>query len=47
MTDTTYIPDHDEPIFTTPHRELIRRAGELARVEQAALERQLRRQDPD
>jgi hypothetical protein len=42
MTDTTHIPDHDEPIFTTPHRELIRRAGASARLEQERLERQLR-----
>jgi hypothetical protein len=50
MTDTTHIPDpDDEPIFTTPHRELIRQFGRLAAAEQERLEREsrlLRRQIP-
>ena len=44
MTDPT--PDHDdEPIFTTPHRELIRQVGRLAAAEQAKLEQLLRLRD--
>jgi hypothetical protein len=45
MTDTTHIPDHDdEPIvYASHHRELIRRAGKLARAEQERLERELLR----
>ena len=46
MTDTTHIPDpDDEPIFTTPNLQRIRRAGELARCEQAKLEQLLRLRD--
>jgi hypothetical protein len=33
-------PD-DETIFTTPHRQLIRQAGRLARAEQQRLEKEL------
>jgi hypothetical protein len=43
MTDTAYSPAPDEPIvYVSHHRELIRRAGRLAKAEQEQLERQLR-----
>ena len=35
-------PEDDEIIYSTPHRELIRQAGRLARAEQERLERESR-----
>jgi hypothetical protein len=35
-------PESDETIYSTPHRELIRQAGRLARAEQERLERESR-----
>ena len=37
--------ESDEPIYFTPHRQRIIRAGECARAEQALLEKQLGLQD--
>jgi hypothetical protein len=34
-------PESDEPIYFTPHRQRIIRAGECARLEQQRLEKQL------